>query len=201
MSTRPVVPRILLLISGGALLLLVMATFVINWAVNSRAELPVLGEVPPFEFTERSGEPFTQDDMLGKINLVYFGFTSCRGPCPILLVNMRELYDYYENTGQVQFIKISVDPDRDNLEALKRYAEEGGITDNRWLFLRAPIEEVVQLSEEGFMLSAHDLPGGHTTKFILVDHMGRIRAYYDGLDASALPVIKADVRQIASEME
>jgi protein SCO1/2 len=200
MKDRPILPRTLLIISGGALLLCVLAMFVIDWAVSSQPELPVLGTVPAFEFTERSGQPFGTADMAGKINLIYFGFTQCQGPCPTLMVHMHELYDLYAHSEQVQFIKISVDPERDSLEALKQYAAANGITDDRWLFLRAPMEDVVKLSEEGFMLAAHDLPMGHSTKFILVDHEGRIRKYYDGLDRSELGLIKQHVRALARAM-
>jgi protein SCO1/2 len=178
-----------------------MAMFVIDWAVSSRSVIPVLGTVPEFEFVERSGEPFGRSDMEGKINLVYFGFTHCQGPCPVLVANMAELYHLYDHSPEVQFITISVDPERDSLPVLKGYAEANGITDNRWLFLRAPIDEVVRLSEDGFMLGADDLPGGHTTKFTLVDHRGHIRNYYDGLDIAGLNLIKTHVRQMALEMD
>ncbi|TFH54301.1 MAG: hypothetical protein E4G91_11345, partial [Candidatus Zixiibacteriota bacterium] len=44
-------------------LLAIAAAVIINWAETSRPELPVLGQVPRFSFTERSGKPVTQDDL------------------------------------------------------------------------------------------------------------------------------------------
>jgi len=37
----------------------------------------------PFSLIEaKSGKPFTQDNLLGQWNLVYFGFTNCPDVCP-----------------------------------------------------------------------------------------------------------------------
>jgi cytochrome oxidase Cu insertion factor (SCO1/SenC/PrrC family) len=58
-------------------LLAVSALIVIELANRSRADLPVLGEVPAFEFTERSGSVFGKNDMKGTINIVNFFFTNC----------------------------------------------------------------------------------------------------------------------------
>ena len=60
-----------------------------------------------------------------------------------MVVNMKELYDYYADYEQVQFVTVSVDPDHDSLEALNAYAAEHGVTDERWVFLRGDIEAVV----------------------------------------------------------
>jgi len=44
-------------------LLAVAAAVVINWAESSRAQVPVLGQVPRFTLTERSGKTITLDDL------------------------------------------------------------------------------------------------------------------------------------------
>jgi protein SCO1/2 len=177
-----------------------MAVFVLNWANISRTSIPVLAQLPDFEFTERSGQPFGTPQMQGKINVVDFIFTHCQGPCPIMASKLIELYHLYENSDRIQFVSISVDPERDSLARLRQYAENLGVTDNRWLFLRAPIDDVISLSEEGFMLAADDLPGGHSTKFVLVDHEGNIRGYYDSLDDNSLRLMKTHIKVLAQEM-
>ncbi|PKK83128.1 MAG: hypothetical protein CVT49_09980 [candidate division Zixibacteria bacterium HGW-Zixibacteria-1] len=200
MSTERSLPKLVVLIVAALIILTIMALLVINQADHSRSELPILGQVPDFEFTERGGEPFGLENMKGKISVVDFMFSNCKTKCPIMVVNMGELYGYYKGIDRVQIVSITVDPERDTLETLNRYAEEHGVTDNRWVFLWAPVEEVINLSENGFMLAAEGLPMGHTTKFVVVDQLGRIRSYHDGMDETSIDNIKTDISKLLREM-
>jgi len=199
-AQRASFPNIMWVIGAMLIIFGITAVIVINWANLSRGNLPVYGTIPEFEFTERSGEPFGLDDMKGKINVVDFFFSNCHGPCPVMSGNMLELYRLYEHTDRIQFISISVDPARDTLPRLREYADELGVTDNRWLFLYAPIEDVVELCEKGFMLAAEDLPGNHSTQFVLVDHLGQIRGYYSGIDEAEQELLKEHIRVLGKEL-
>lgn len=42
----------------------------------------------PFSLTTHDGKTFSQDDLLGKWSLVYFGFTNCPDICPTELDKM-----------------------------------------------------------------------------------------------------------------
>jgi len=97
----------------------------------------------------------------------------------------------------VQFVSISVDPDRDTLQVLREYAESWDVDDNRWVFLRAPIEDVIALMEGGFKLPAGELPMGHSNRFVLVDQNGVIRSYHDSFDDAALETLKNNMRELA----
>jgi len=41
---------------------------------------------------------------------------------------------------------------------------------------------------------------GHTTKFILVDHLGQIRSYHEGLENEAMIPLKDNIRQLAKDL-
>lgn len=180
-------------LAGGAYL-------VVNKAEQSRTELPVLGQVPQFEMTESYGDRYGLENTRGLVCVYDFIFTRCHGPCPVMAVNMGDLYRAFEGSESVQFISISVDPDHDTLSVLRQYGEEQGVNDGRWIFLHAPIEEVVDLCENGFKLPAEDLPGAHTTKFVLVDHLGRIRGYYSGTDEASMRILKDDISRLVKEI-
>ena len=201
MKNKSGLPKLLVLIIFALIILGIMALLVINQADRSRSALPILGEVPEFTFTERNGQPFGLDNMKGKVNIVDFMFTNCQTKCPIMVVHMAELYQNYKSNDNIQIVSISVDPDRDSLEVLQRYATEHGATDNRWAFLRAPMDKVVDISENGFMLAAEGLPMGHSTKFVLVDPQGKIRSYHDGMDAASVKNIANDIDKLLSELE
>ena len=176
----------------------VCALIVIELANKSRSDLPILGEVPEFTFSERSGASFGNDDMQGTINIVNFFFTTCQGPCPIMNAKVADLYKKYATTDQVRFVSISVDPKRDSLSVLKEYAQRMGVVDNRWLFLRGELDEVHRVSEKGFML-AGELPTIHSTKLILVDRDQQIRGYYDSFNDENLRLLTVHVRELLYE--
>jgi len=193
-------PNIMWLIGAMLIVFGITAGFVIKWANFSRTNLPVYGTGPAFEFTDQHGEQFGLEEMKGKINVVDFFFSNCHGPCPIMSRNMLELYKLYEHSDRIQFVSISVDPERDTLLRLQEYAKELGVTDKRWHFLFAPMPDVVDLCENGFMLAAEDLPGGHSTQFVLVDNVGRIRGYFSGTDDQEIELLKEQIRALGREI-
>jgi len=175
------------------------ALFVVDFAEQSRNEIPVYDQVPKFSFMESRGQKFELQDLKGKLNIIDFFFTTCRGPCPIMSKEMEKLYNYYKSTDKVQFVSVSVDPKRDSLSVLKAYAEKHGVSDNRWNFLHGDIEEIKRLSEEGFKLGA-DFPDMHNTNFILVDQSGTIRGYYDPFTEASIKLLKTHIRQLGKSL-
>jgi protein SCO1/2 len=113
---------------------------------------------------------------------------------------MAQLYQQYAGSEKVRFVSVSVDPDYDSVTVLRKYAADHGVTDDRWVFLRGSIEEVRRISEENFMLDAQDLPGGHSTRFVLVDDKAQIRGYYDSFDDASLTVLKSHIRELAKKL-
>ena len=186
-------------IFGGvaALLLGIGGFLVIRQANQARASIPVLGQLPDFGFVQQDGRPFGLKEMNGKLNVVDFIFTSCRDQCPLMTGEMAQLHRALQGSDKVRFVSITVDPARDSLSVLRQYASSFGANDDRWVFLWAPLADVVKLSEQGFMLSAQDLPEGHSSKFVLVDQDGLIRGYFDGTDDASLKALLTDIRELA----
>jgi protein SCO1 len=171
------------------------ALLVVDFAEQSRNEIPVYDLVPKFSFVESKGQKFELEDLKGKMNIIDFFFTTCRGPCPLMSNEMGKLYSYYQSTDKVQFVSISVDPKRDSLSVLREYAEKHGVNDNRWNFVNGDIDEIKRLSEEGFKLGA-DFPDMHNTNFILVDQNGYIRGYYEPFTEASIKLLKSHIRQL-----
>lgn len=178
---------------GAALVLVIVVLFLLRRVRETSTELPVYGVVPIFEFTESDGMPFGRDEMAGKVCVVDFIFTRCPGICPVMAAAMSDFYRVFQDNDGVRFVSISVDPDYDTPEILSQYARDHGVTDDRWVFLNGPLEKVIELSENGFMLPAEDLPSGHSSRFILVDQKGRIRGYFDSQDAASLKILEEHI--------
>ncbi len=84
-----------------------------------------VGEVSiggPFSLTDQNGRAVTEKDYLGKLQLIYFGFTSCPDICPTALQTVAIALDELgADAGKVTPILISVDPERDTPAAMKDY--------------------------------------------------------------------------------
>jgi protein SCO1/2 len=175
------------------------AWFVLRQADRSRADIPVYGTVPPFEFVDQDSVAFGSEQMKGEVNLVDFIFTNCKTACPIMAREGRKFYEAFREAEDFRIVSISVDPARDTLAALRAYRDEQGVTDDRWVFLRAPVDSVIKLSEEGFFLPAEGLPMGHATRYVLVDRQNRIRGYYNALEGKPMMKLMEDLKQVLRE--
>jgi protein SCO1/2 len=151
-------------------------------------EFPIIKELPDFSLTERAGGTVTRADLLGKIWVADFIFTTCKGPCPLMTTRMSQVQAKLtaEAFPDLRFVSITVDPETDTPEALSKYADNYGAEKERWLFLTGAKAAIYALvGKDGFLLpvgESPDEPGliTHSVKFALVDKEGRIRAYFDG---------------------
>lgn len=180
-----------------SIVILFIGIFWVNSYLGKKSNLPILGHLPDFVFTQSNGQLFGLEEMKGKINVVDFMFTSCPMICPVMTAKMANLYQAFAADTNIRFISITVDPQTDSLPILRAYAKDHGVNDNRWVFLRGSIDDIVSLSEKGFMLSADRLPGGHSTRFILVDQNGDIREYYDSGDDASLAKLQVDLYRLS----
>lgn len=173
-------------------------------AASARA-LPVLFDAPDFTLVERSGKRIARSDLLGRVWVADFIFTSCAGPCPIMTGRMADLQDALQRRGMdVMLVSFSLDPLRDTPDVLATYARRHGANADRWWFLTGDDEASVHtMVAKGFRLSvdrARDAgPIIHSTHFVLVDRLGRIRAYHEGIADEFLHVMLRDIETLLRE--
>jgi protein SCO1 len=189
------------LVAGAMVIatLAVLGMFILSSADKSKLEIPVYGVVPEFEFVTQDGSVFGRENLLGKISVVDFFFTTCQTVCPIMVVEKQKIYKAFDDTDLVQIVSVSVNPSYDTMEIMKLYGREHGVNDNRWQFLNGPIDQVVELSENGFMLPADNLPMGHSAKFVLVDTHGQIRGYFNSLDEKPMIALREQITHLLQE--
>lgn len=170
----------------------------------SAEELPVFGQIPPFELVNRDGREVSREDLLGRPWIADFIFTSCRVSCPAMTQRMASLRTRFPS-AQLHLVSVSVDPENDRPEVLEEYAKTYEAQD-RWLFLTGEKEEIYGLIRDGFKLGVQPAPPEeaasslepitHSTRFVLVDAAGRIRGYYDAFDTAALSRLLQDLRKL-----
>ncbi len=147
--------------------------------------LPVIGPAPDFALTSQDGAPVTLRDFRGKAVAVTFIFTSCPDTCPLLTDKMARVQDQLgpDFGTKVAFLSITVDPERDTPEVLKRYAEAFGANLAGWAFLTgapAAIEEVTRRYGT-YAAKTADGEVDHTFLTSLVDPDGVLRVQYLGV--------------------
>jgi protein SCO1/2 len=167
----------------------------------SRPELPVLATLPAFSLVDENGKPFGRDQMLGRVWVADFVFTSCGDACPRLQNKMRRIQDRLlppEQGGEISLLSVSVDPDRDTPERLREYAQHYGARPGMWRYLTGPEKEVERTVVHGFHTAMAKLPVAgsdphmeafdimHGERLVLVDRLGRIRGFYDADDPDSL---------------
>jgi protein SCO1/2 len=81
----------------------------------------------PFSLVDQNDKPFTDANLKGKWQLVFFGYTHCPDVCPTTLNDLSLALDQLgDKKSQVGIVFISVDPERDTPAVLKSYIESFG---------------------------------------------------------------------------
>lgn len=171
--------------------------------------LPVLGTVTGFALTNQLGQPMTADDLRGAPWLANIIFTRCPGPCLRMTTNLRALQKRLPRNSNLRIVSLTADPAFDTPAVLQRYAERFGAKPRRWQFLTGPQLSIYKLATHQLLLSVAENPDPtnaapadlfiHSTKLVLLDERGRLRAIYDGEDTNAHPRILADLAALARE--
>ncbi len=81
-----------------------------------------------FTLTDQTGTPRSEADLMGHYSLIYFGYTYCPDICPTSLSTMTQGLDLLAESdaakeAAVLPIFITIDPERDTVEAMAGYAE------------------------------------------------------------------------------
>ena len=128
--------------------------------------------------------------------------------------NMVILQNEYYGNLDFGIASFSINPAYDTPEILKEYAKVNGATLKNWNFLTGDKETIYTLANKGIALYAgenSEAEGGfeHSGMFALIDKQGNIRsrldefgnpiAFYDGLDAKNIQMIKKDIAILLKE--
>ncbi len=156
-------------------------------------ELPEIGNIPQFEFTNSDGNTVTLDNLKGKVWVADFIFTTCTMACPMMTGNMNIVHKKFKKNDNVRLVSISVYPEFDTPEVLKNYASQYDADTEKWLFLTGKEDAVKDIIRDGFKIGDYEDIIFHSEKFALVDKKGIIRAYYNGMKSEDMKQLKKDI--------
>lgn len=169
-------------------------------------KLPVLSYVQPFSFTNQDGKKITEKDIAGKVCVVEYFFTTCKGICPKMNNNMKAIFQAYKNEPDFLILSHTVNPETDSVGRMKHYADSLGADSKSWLFLTGSKQNLYNAARVSYLLddpkNNNDSIGNqfiHTQFFSLVDKSGRVRKIYDGLKKDELAELKKDISYLLKE--
>lgn len=149
--------------------------------------------LPQFELMDHNNQLFNNQQLMGKWSIVFFGYTFCPDVCPTTLAALAQVANSLEPEilNQVQFIFISVDPQRDTLERLAQYvpfyhADFIGVTgtDEQLqkfsmslgaVYIKVPTDDSYAVS--------------HSSTLFIIDPMGRRHGIFSHATAGAIDVV------------
>ncbi len=103
--------------------------------ILSQSILPQRGTVQNFSFTNQNGVAVTNGDMIGKLCVVNYFFTTCKGICPRMNNNLKTIYEAFKDEPDFLILSHSCDPERDSVPRIKHYADSLKVDTRKWIFL------------------------------------------------------------------
>ena len=128
--------------------------------------LPQGRDMPDVTLTNQDGEAVSMEQLEGRWNLLFFGYTFCPDICPATLAELRQLRGKLpeEVNQRLQPILVSVDPERDTPEQLKKYLDYFGAG---FIGLTGPLDDIQTLANAA---GVPFIPGDTSKKDYTVDH-------------------------------
>jgi protein SCO1/2 len=162
--------------------------------------------LPEIQLTNQLGQKVSWKDIHGKIIVADFFFTHCPTICPALTVSMRKLQEGITNSKRVgdktpQFlhlISFSIDPERDSVERLKKWADRFQVNPDLWWLVTGEKKDIYDMAINEMKLGIVDGKGIdsefiHTDHFVLIDTSLHVRGYYHGLNESSMRKLSEDI--------
>jgi protein SCO1/2 len=174
----------------AVLLLAAIAAGIVLW--RAADQLPGLGRTitsgriaigGPYALTDQDGKPRASSDFAGKYQLIYFGYTFCPDVCPTTLALMGAALDRLGPTqDRIVPVFITIDPERDTPEVLKKYVAAFG---PRFVGLTGTPDEIAKVEKE-YRVYAKKGPVengtyamDHSSVIYLMGPDGKLASFYD----------------------
>ncbi len=199
--------KVLVYVVFFTVLLAAFYFFLFRGTDNWKVKMPVISYVQPFSFTTQDGKPFTDKQLLNKITVVEYFFTTCKGICPKLNTNMKLVYEEFKGQPDFQILSHTCMPEVDSVPVLKHYADSLGVNTNIWVFVTGRKDSLYQMARGSYLL---DDPKNnvekiedqfiHTQFFALIDKEGKVRGkVYDGLKAFEVDQLRRDISKLLND--
>ena len=162
----------------------------------------------PETWTTQNGNDIQWKDFKGNVLVVVMIYTSCKAACPILIADMRDIRKTVDASDmphkkKVKYILVSIDPKVDTPEHLKKFAQESGMDDDQWVFLRSDEEKTREfaavLAVNYKQISPVDC--SHSNIISVFNADGELAAQQEGLGIDRTSIVQEIRKQLEKVTE
>lgn len=168
------------------------------------ARLPSIGAAPEFTLITQDSKQLSLRDLRGDVVAVTFIYASCTDTCPMLTAKLVALQRRLQprEAQKVFFAAITVDPERDTVEVLKRYAGAHSADQGGWAFLTGTPAQIRAVARSYGVFYKKQAKGDvdHTFLTSLIDASGTLRVQYLGVRFDPDEFL-ADLRALLEEAD
>jgi protein SCO1/2 len=162
--------------------------------------------VSNLHFTNQLGQHVSLNDLPGKIIVLDFFFTHCPTLCPQLAVSMKKLQNSFPNNDSiVQFVSISIDPEHDSVEQLRKWAAKFHVNPDSWWLGTGNKDSIYNFALKELKASVADANIDtafiHTENFFLLDKDRVVRGWFSGLDSVEQSKLVRDIPLLMLEKD
>ncbi len=165
--------------------------------------IPPISTVKPFSFINQDGQAVTEKSMEGKVAVIEYFFTTCKGICPRLNNNLRKVYDEFRNQKDFIILSHTSDPQTDSARRLKRFADSMQVDTKKWMFLTGKKDNLYAMARYSYKIDdpANNLQNAeddflHTQFIALVNKKGDVIKIYDGLKQTEMNVMRKKIAEL-----
>lgn len=132
--------------------------------------LPQSRSLPALSLIDQDGQTVAVDQLKDQWSLLFFGYTFCPDICPATLAQLRQLQGQLppETLAKLRIVLVTVDPNRDTPEQLKKYLDYFDAGFIGWTGEQAIIQKLAN------SVSIPFIPADTSQENYTVDHSGNL---------------------------
>jgi protein SCO1/2 len=152
---------------------------------------PILPALADVKLIQSSGANMRWEELKGQPWVANVFFATCPTECILISHQVRNIQLSIPN---VRFVSITCDPERDDLEALQKYAKQYHADPARWFFATGEMTEINRASEAIFGFGVKRVQ--HLPYLVLIDREGKFVGMYSGVSHESMNELRRKIARL-----
>jgi protein SCO1/2 len=155
-------------------------------------ESEIISEIPDESIFNLTSDWKTQNNstiklksLQGMVTIAAMVFTHCEGACPRIVADIQRIEKSFtpEELKKIQFMLISMDPERDTPERYREFANEYKLNNN-WILISSSEESTIEIANVLNVKVKKLSDGGfdHSNTIHIINQQGLIKYQQNGLE-------------------